>query len=84
MYFLILILGTFIISCYGYPLEEALFEFAASLSGAGLSIGIISSTTPAGILITCILGMFLGRLEMYIVFIALIKLIEDIKNKVIV
>ena len=84
LYFLILILGTFIISCYGYTLQDSLLEFSSALSSAGLSSGIISSTTPAGILITCILGMFLGRLEMYIVFIALIKLIGDIKNKVIV
>jgi len=83
LYIVILILGTFVITCYGYTLRDALFEFAASLSGAGLTIGIINATAPAGVLVTCILGMFLGRLEMYIIFIAIAKVCDDVKNKVV-
>jgi trk system potassium uptake protein TrkH len=83
LYLMILIIGTFVITCYGYPLADSLLEFSSALSSAGLSSGIISVTAPAGVLITCILGMFLGRLEMYIVFIAIAKLCDDVKNKVI-
>lgn len=80
LYLMLLVLGTFIITCYGYPFQEALLEFSSALSSAGLSSGIISSTAPIGVLVTCILGMFLGRLEMYIIFIAIAKVCDDVKN----
>lgn len=83
LYIVMLIVGAFVITCYGYTLQDSLFEFAAALSGAGLTVGVVNATAPAGVLITCILGMFLGRLEMYIVFIAVVKMCDDIKNKLI-
>jgi len=83
LYLMLLVIGTFIISCYGYPLRDALLEFSSALSSAGLSSGIVSVTAPTGVLVTCILGMFLGRLEMYIIFIAIAKVCDDVKNKVI-
>lgn len=82
LYLGVLIIGTFILSCYGYSLQDSLLEFSSALSSAGLSSGIINATAPNGVLVTCILGMFLGRLEIYIVFIAMAKLCDDIKNKV--
>ena len=83
LYLMILIIGTFAITCYGYPLADSLLEFSSALSSAGLSSGIVSTTAPHGVLITCILGMFLGRLEMYVVFIAIAQVCSDIKNKVV-
>lgn len=83
LYLMLLVLGTFIITCYGYPLQEALLEFSSALSSAGLSSGIVSATAPVGVLVTCILGMFLGRLEMYIIFIAIAKVCDDVKNKLV-
>ena len=80
---MLLVIGTFIISCYGYPLRDALLEFSSALSSAGLSSGIVNATAPTGVLITCILGMFLGRLEMYIIFIAIAKICDDVKNKLV-
>lgn len=83
LYLMLLVIGTFIITCYGYPLKDSLLEFSSALSSAGLSIGIVNATAPVGVLVTCILGMFLGRLEMYIIFIAIAKIFDDVKNKVI-
>ena len=82
LYLTLLIGGTFIITCYGYSLSDALMEFSSAISSGGFSVGIINGSTPTGILITCILGMFLGRLEIYIVFIAITKMLEDAKCKI--
>ena len=52
-------------------LTEALFEFASSLGTVGLSIGLTHPGTNAPTLIVEIVGMLLGRLEIFIVFIGL-------------
>ena len=83
LYLMLLVIGTFIITCYGYSLTDSLLEFSSALSSAGLSSGIITATAPVGVLITCILGMFLGRLEMYIIFIAIAKVCDDVKSKLV-
>lgn len=79
IYMATLFLGTSIIASYGYPLEEALFEFASSLGTVGLSIGITRADAPTGVLWTEIFGMMLGRLEIYVVLIGIIKIFRDIK-----
>jgi len=48
-------------------LTDAMFEFASSLGTVGLSIGITGTTTNDATLIVEMLGMFLGRLEIFIV-----------------
>lgn len=83
VYLLLLVIGTFVISCYGYSLKDSLLEFSSALSSAGLSTGIVSATAPIGVLVTCMLGMFLGRLEIYIIFIAIAKVCDDVKNKLV-
>lgn len=52
-------------------LMEAMFDFASSLSTVGLSIGITNPTTCDGALIVEMLGMLLGRLEIFIVLIGI-------------
>ena len=59
---------------YGYNLQDSMFEFASALGTVGLSVGITSANTPAVVLWTETIGMLLGRLEIWIVFIALIKI----------
>ncbi len=81
LYILTLIIGTTIVSAYGYPLTEALFEFASALGTVGLSIGIVGFDTPPLMLWTFTFGMFLGRLEFFVVFIAIAKLIFDARGK---
>lgn len=52
-------------------LMEAMFDFSSALSTVGLSIGITNPTTPAPALIVEMMGMLLGRLEIFIVLIGI-------------
>lgn len=64
---------------YGYSLEESLFEFASSLGTVGLSIRITLASAPPIILWTEIIGMMFGRLEVWIIFIYIMKLFKYFK-----
>jgi len=83
-YIIILLLGTVVIMAYNYSFEDAMFEFASALGTVGLSVGIMNSAAPNVILWTGTLGMFLGRLEFYVVFIAVSKIVLDIFKKKVV
>jgi trk system potassium uptake protein TrkH len=83
IYFLALIVGTIIFTMYGYTLEESFFEFASALGTVGLSIGVISYHAEPVLLWITTLGMLLGRLEFFVIIIALTKISFDlIKKKV--
>lgn len=73
IYLTIYIFGVSIMLIYGNNLQDSMFEFASALGTVGLSVGITSASTPTVILLVETIGMFLGRLEIWIVFIALIK-----------
>ncbi len=65
-------------------LTEAMFDFASSLSTVGLSIGITNPTTCSAALIVEMLGMLLGRLEIFIVLIGItfgFKMLRHPKRK---
>jgi trk system potassium uptake protein TrkH len=83
-YMTILILGTIIIMMYGHSFEMALFEFASTLGTVGLSVGIMNASAPNLILWVGSMGMFLGRLEFYVIFIAISKVFLDISHKKVV
>ena len=51
----------------GCTLNEAMFEFASALGTVGLSIGITATTASNATLIIEMVGMILGRLEIFIV-----------------
>lgn len=55
-------------------MQDAFFEFASSLGTVGLSVGVTSAAASAGTLLIEITGMILGRLELFLVFTALITL----------
>jgi len=78
LYLLVFVAGTGVLAAYGYDLKNALFEFASAVGTVGLSIGITSATAPPGVLWAEIIGMFLGRLEFFVVFVSLGKIIRDI------
>ena len=78
LYFLVFTLGVVITAAYGNSLPDSLFEYASSLSTVGLSIGVTSADAPIGLLWTQIVGMFLGRLEFFTVFIGIVRLFQDI------
>lgn len=80
-YMIIFILGSLAITVTaGCQLHEAMFDFASSLSTVGLSIGITGPQTNDATLIIEIIGMFLGRLEIFIVLIGITYGFKNIKG----
>ncbi len=77
VYILTLLTGSAILMGAGYPMKASLFEFASALGTVGLSYGITSYSAPPVVLVTEILGMFLGRLEFFVIFYCLIKIVRD-------
>lgn len=80
LYFLIFSLGVIITAAYGNSLPDSLFEYASSLGTVGLSIGVTGADAPIGLLWTQIVGMFLGRLEFFTVFIGIFRFFKDIPS----
>ncbi len=79
LYMFTYFLGVLIFLSQGYNLSDSMFEFASALGTVGLSVGITSSEAPSIILWTETLGMFLGRLEFFVIFFAVIKIFKDMK-----
>lgn len=75
LYILIMLTGTLIISSYGYPLKESLFEISSAMGGVGLSCGITAYDANPVILWVLMFGMFIGRLEIYVVAVSFIHLL---------
>ena len=78
LYFVVFFIGVIVTAAYGNSLPDSLFEYASSLGTVGLSIGVTSADAPVGLLWTQIVGMFLGRLEFFTVFIGIIRLLKDV------
>jgi trk system potassium uptake protein TrkH len=72
------VVGSGILSVYGYTMRDAMFEFASALGTVGLSVGLTTAQSPTGFLWTETLGMFLGRLEFFIVFVSIGKILRDL------
>lgn len=53
---------------FGYPLADAAFEGVSAASNSGLSCGLLSPTTPAGLKLSYVIAMWLGRLEFVALF----------------
>ncbi|MDF2537274.1 MAG: trkG 2 [Herbinix sp.] len=62
-------------------LKDAMFEFASSLGTVGLSVGLTGPATGAATLIIEIIGMILGRLEIFIVLIGIYSGVLMLKEK---
>jgi Trk-type K+ transport systems, membrane components len=56
-----------------------MFEIASSLSTVGLSVGITSINASGVVLWTESIAMLLGRLEFFIIFYTIVKIIKDTK-----
>ena len=66
----VFLVGTLVLTASaGVTLVEGAFEFASALGTVGLSIGVIGAESSALTLITVMVGMVLGRLEIFIVLI---------------
>ena len=83
-YIVVLLVGSFMIMLYGHSFENSLFEFASTIGTVGLSVGILNASAPNVLLWTGTFGMFLGRLEFYVIFIAISKVVLDITHKQVV
>ena len=78
IYMMAYVIGSTIIASHGYSMSDALFEFASALGTVGLSVGVTSPHAPPLVLWTEMLGMFLGRLEFFVVIVGLRKLVVDL------
>lgn len=76
-YLFLFFLGSAVIMAQGFGLRDSLFEFASALGTVGSTIGLTSPDLPKGVLWTLTSGMFLGRLEIFIVIAGLAKLAKD-------
>lgn len=81
VYVTIFLIGSFSLTLFGMPIGDSIFEFASALGGVGLSVGIVTPLANPGILWIIMGGMFLGRLEIIIVFQALLRAVNDIRRK---
>jgi trk system potassium uptake protein TrkH len=77
LYLLTFVFGSAILAAHGYGLKESLFEYASTLGTVGLSVGVTSPSAPVGVLWTQIVGMLLGRLEFFVIFVSAAKLLRD-------
>lgn len=77
LYLFVFAAGTFIFCCFGYSVEDSMFEFASALSTVGLSVGITAYDADPVIHWTATAGMFLGRLEIYVVMISAARMLSD-------
>ena len=67
-YLLLFVTGALLLTLTaGCGLEKAMFEFASALGTVGLSIGLTGPMTNNATLIVEMVGMILGRLEIFIV-----------------
>ena len=67
-YLLLFVAGALLLTLTaGCGLEKAMFEFASALGTVGLSIGLTGTATNDATLIVEMVGMILGRLEIFIV-----------------
>ncbi|WP_312048132.1 TrkH family potassium uptake protein [Anaerotignum sp.] len=81
-YLCLFIIGTLLLTITaGCSLTEAMFEFASALGTVGLSIGITSPDTGSATLVVEMIGMILGRLEIFIVFIGAYSICSALKRK---
>ena len=77
VYVSVLFIGTAMIAAHGYSIGDSLFEFASALGTTGLSIGVTTPDSPSSLLWGMSIGMFMARLEFFVVIIGLTKLFID-------
>ena len=80
-YIILFFMGSLIFTLNGYNLQDSMFEFSSALSTVGLSVGITNYYASNIILWTTIVGMFLGRMEIMVVFKAILRVKKDIMNR---
>jgi trk system potassium uptake protein TrkH len=82
LYIATLAIGTGVLTASGYALRDAFFEFASALGTVGLSVGVTATSTPVFALWTMTAGMFLGRLEFFVIFVSIARLLHSLRNSI--
>jgi trk system potassium uptake protein TrkH len=77
LYLAIYLLGALLLCACGYSLQDSLFEFASAIGTVGLSVGVTSADMPDIALWAETIAMFLGRLELIVVIVSLLKVFGD-------
>lgn len=65
LYLGVLVAASLALSLMGYGLSDSLFEAASAQGTVGLSVGIARPGAPAGVKLTLMLLMWMGRLEIF-------------------
>lgn len=68
-YIITYVIGTLVGLYCGYPLNKASFESVSAAANVGLSTGITDPSMPAGLKVTYIIQMWVGRLEFMSIFV---------------
>jgi len=63
-----------------HSLTEVMFEFASALGTVGLSVGVTSVSASNAVLVIEMVGMLLGRLEIFIVLFGFSTFLNSIKR----
>lgn len=81
MYLIVIITGILLVAgTAGCSLSEAAFEFTSALGTVGLSNGITCADAHTSTLLVEMIGMILGRLEIFMVLIGVYGLFQGIKE----
>ena len=81
IYLSVLAAGTFLFMLGGFSFERSLFEYASCLGNIGYSFGIAVKGASSAILWNATVGMFVGRLEIYIVVVAIAECVLKLTGK---
>jgi trk system potassium uptake protein TrkH len=77
----ILIIGTLLMTLTtGCTLFQGMFEFLSVFGTSGMSVGLTNINTNSATLIVEMLGMFLGRMEIFVVFFGISSFIKTVRN----
>jgi trk system potassium uptake protein TrkH len=82
LYLATYVVGSAILTAYGFGMKESLFEYASAVGDVGLSCGVTTPSAPAGALWDMTVGMFLGRLEFFVILAGTAKLAQDLRRMV--
>ncbi|GAB4352801.1 MAG: hypothetical protein Kow0099_37030 [Candidatus Abyssubacteria bacterium] len=81
LYIITYAIGVLVFLGHGDSFRDSLFEFASALGTVGLSVGLTGPSAPSAILWTEMAGIFLGRLEFFVVIYSLLKIFRDVTDR---
>jgi trk system potassium uptake protein len=80
IYVTAIFIGAVIVAAHGHSIGDSLFEITSAVGTVGLSVGLTGPEAPVTLQLTLMVAMFLGRLEFFVVFIAVTRLYGDARS----